>query len=143
MSDHLRRISFLLFASIVGSLLAADSWQSLLDAELSDWEVWTGVPHETVPIDWAEKGDDGKTGEPLGLGWNERGLYRVSEASGEPVLRVRSTRASRRGNPGATIICGWSFVGERKNGSRDSSACGTPEFSTTRRVNMVRFGRSG
>lgn len=88
MSNRIYPACFSILFCLGGNLATADSWQSLLDAELSDWEVWAGVPHETVPIDWPHKSDDGKSGKPLGLGWNERDLYRVSEASGEPVLRI-------------------------------------------------------
>jgi hypothetical protein len=65
-----------------------DEWRSLLDQDLSHWEVFTGVPHTTVDIDWDGKGDDGITGKPLGLGRNERGIFTVIMEEGKPVLRV-------------------------------------------------------
>lgn len=63
-------------------------WRSLLDPDLSRWEVFTGVPHTTVDIDWDGKGNDGITGKPLGLGRNERGIFTVIMEEGMPVLRV-------------------------------------------------------
>lgn len=63
-------------------------WWSLLDQDLSRWEVFTGVPHTTVDIDWDSKGNDGITGKPLGLGRNERGIFTVIMEEGKPVLRV-------------------------------------------------------
>lgn len=63
-------------------------WRSLLDPDLSKWEVFTGVPHTTVDIDWDGKGNDGITGKPLGLGRNERGIFTVIMAEGRPMLRV-------------------------------------------------------
>ena len=65
-----------------------DEWRSLLDQDLSKWEVFTGVPHTTVDIDWDGKSDDGITGKPLGLGRNERGIFTVIMAEGRPMLRV-------------------------------------------------------
>lgn len=64
-------------------------WQSLLNPDLSQWEVFTGVPHSTVDMVWDGKGDDGITGKPLGLGRNERGIFTVMiMEEGKPVLRV-------------------------------------------------------
>ena len=63
-------------------------WRSLLDQDLSRWEVFTGVPHTTVDIDWDGKSDDGISGKPLGLGRNERGIFTVITAEGKPMLRV-------------------------------------------------------
>lgn len=65
-----------------------DEWQSLLDQNLSKWEVFAGVPHTTVDIDWDGKGNDGITGKPLGLGRNERGIFTVIMTDGRPMLRV-------------------------------------------------------
>jgi hypothetical protein len=66
----------------------AGEWRPLLTPDLAAWEIWAGVPHESVPIEWEGKAKDAKSGRPLGLGRNERGIYTVSTASGEPVLRV-------------------------------------------------------
>jgi len=66
----------------------SDGWRSLLHQDLSGWEVFTGVPHTTVDIDWDGKSDDGVTGKPLGLGRNERGIFTVILEEGKPVLRV-------------------------------------------------------
>ncbi len=71
-----------------GDRAAGESWTPLLDPSLSQWETWTGVPHESVPIEWEGKSVDGKTGRPLGLGWNERDLFAVRIEAGEPVLRI-------------------------------------------------------
>lgn len=59
-----------------------DEWRSLLDQDLSKWEVFTGVPHTTVDIDWDGKGDDGITGKLLGLGRNERGIFTAITTAG-------------------------------------------------------------
>ncbi len=65
-----------------------DEWRPLLHKDLSGWEVFTGVPHTTVDIDWDGKSDDGIKGKPLGLGRNERGIFTVIMEDGKPVLRV-------------------------------------------------------
>lgn len=64
------------------------AWRPLLHEDLGGWEVFTGVPHTSVDIDWDGKSDDGITGKPLGLGRNERGIFTVIMEEGEPVLRV-------------------------------------------------------
>jgi hypothetical protein len=66
----------------------SDGWRSLLHQDLSGWEVFTGVPHTSVDIDWDGKSDDGVAGKPLGLGRNERGIFTVILEEGKPVLRV-------------------------------------------------------
>ncbi len=75
-------------AQTPGIEAGTDTWQSLLHQDLSGWEVFTGVPHTTVDIEWDGKSDDGVTGVPLGLDRNERGIFTVIMEEGEPVLRV-------------------------------------------------------
>ncbi|MEM1063719.1 MAG: DUF1080 domain-containing protein, partial [Planctomycetota bacterium] len=54
---------------------------------MSQWEVWLGVPHTSLPIEWDGKSEDGKQGKPLGLG-DRLGVFAVEDVDGEPVLRV-------------------------------------------------------
>ena len=54
----------------------SNDWTSLLDKELSQWEVFIGVPHESVdlPTDHP-KSSDGKTGTPLGLNNDPKNVF--------------------------------------------------------------------
>ncbi|MEN0048234.1 MAG: family 16 glycoside hydrolase, partial [Bacteroidota bacterium] len=54
----------------------SDDWIPLLDKELSQWEVFMGVPHESVdlPMDHP-KSKDGKTGTPLGLNNDPKNVF--------------------------------------------------------------------
>ncbi|QDT67137.1 hypothetical protein MalM25_00340 [Planctomycetes bacterium MalM25] len=84
----MRWLALLLIAS--ASLGHADDWTPLLDAELSKWEVHTGVPHKTVVVPGATEpstSEDGTTGEPIGLG-DPLGIFSVTELDGEPVLNI-------------------------------------------------------
>jgi len=68
-------------------------WMSLLDENLSAWEIWTGVPHKELgklPDGIDEQvslSDDGRTGTPVGLS-DPFGIFTVSYENGEPVLAV-------------------------------------------------------
>ncbi|WDE97301.1 DUF1080 domain-containing protein [Lentisphaera profundi] len=59
---------------------ASAKWTELLDKDLSNWEVWTGVPHtEGAPV---------KAGKPVGLG-DPKGLFKViADKNGKSVLSV-------------------------------------------------------
>lgn len=69
---------------------SADDWRPLLGDDLSGWEVFVGVPHQTVEIPGrpAFTSEDGRSGEPLGLGDDPLGIFRVVEENGEPVLKI-------------------------------------------------------
>lgn len=83
------RLVAALSLSLIAATADADDWRPLLDADLTQWEVWTGVPHTSVPIDWDGKADNvRKDGEPLGLRDPGLDLFTVEEVVGEPVLRV-------------------------------------------------------
>jgi len=66
------------------------TWTPLLDKELSQWEVWIGVPHETVQglPEGTPKSKDGKKGTPLGLNNDPLKVFSVIEEDGEPVLAI-------------------------------------------------------
>lgn len=76
----------------VGSIAVAegpDNWRPLLDEDLSQWEVFLGVPHKSVEVPGVppSTSEDGVRGEPLGLG-DPLQVFRVSKIDGEPVLHV-------------------------------------------------------
>ncbi len=63
-------------------------WTELLDTELSQWEVFMGVPHTSVEVDWPSKSESGTEGTPMGLNNDPLNVFSVEEIDGEPVLHV-------------------------------------------------------
>lgn len=65
-------------------------WKPLLDKDLSQWEVWTGIPHKslkTLPKGYIVP-DNGKPSEPIGLD-NSLGIYTVTEdKNGALILNI-------------------------------------------------------
>jgi hypothetical protein len=66
------------------------NWIPLLDAGLTHWEVWMGVPHHSVtglppgtPVSL-----DGYQGTPLGLNNDPKHVFTVRMEAGEPVLCI-------------------------------------------------------
>ncbi|MCM8532746.1 MAG: DUF1080 domain-containing protein [Lentisphaeraceae bacterium] len=68
----------------------AEEWQNLLDKDLSQWEVFVGVPHESVVIPGMppSTSKNGTKGVPLGLNNDPLKTFTVIEEDGKPVLRV-------------------------------------------------------
>lgn len=68
----------------------APKFRSLLDQNLSDWEVWMGVPHKSVilPGETATSSKDGVPGIPLGLNQDLLRVFSVKRNKSEIVLKV-------------------------------------------------------
>lgn len=68
----------------------SSKWETLLDENLSKWEVWTGVPHQSVknlPADY-EVPEDGKPVKPIGLG-DPLHIYTVEkDENGQPMVHI-------------------------------------------------------
>ncbi|MDQ5977276.1 MAG: hypothetical protein QG602_248 [Verrucomicrobiota bacterium] len=82
----------LLSSTLLVSLQSADApaWQPLLDAQLSHWEVWMGVPHSSViglPPGTTQS-DNVTKGTPLGLNHDPKKVFSVIEQDGVPVLKI-------------------------------------------------------
>lgn len=60
-------------------------WRALLDKDLSAFEIFMGVPHESVQ---GLPGGTPRDGKPLGLGNDPKQVYSVVEEDGKPVLKV-------------------------------------------------------
>ncbi len=80
-----------LFTALIPALSAAEPapWTSLLDAKLSHWELWMGVPHTSVtglPPGTAQA-DKPTEGKPLGLN-DPKKVFSVIEQDGQPVLKI-------------------------------------------------------
>jgi Domain of Unknown Function (DUF1080) len=88
----MKSICLIMFLSTLAvAPLAAGEGQPrlLLDEKLSAWEVFTGVPHETVSVPGipASTSRDGQTGTPVGLG-DPLKIFTVVMEDGKPVLHV-------------------------------------------------------
>ncbi|MEO0733111.1 MAG: DUF1080 domain-containing protein, partial [Bacteroidota bacterium] len=66
----------------------AVTWENLLDAELSQWDIFLGVPHKASGIPGYEAVENVKEGTPLGLHRNDKDIFTVTRQDGEAVLRV-------------------------------------------------------
>ena len=67
-------------------------WQPLLDKNLSQWEVWMGVPHKSVTglPEGTYQADNLKTniGTGMGLDNDIKQVFTVLEEAGQPVLKI-------------------------------------------------------
>ncbi|EMI42014.1 protein containing DUF1080 [Rhodopirellula sp. SWK7] len=68
----------------------AETWRPLLDKELSNFEIWMGVPHESVTGLPAGTYQSKKTtgGTPMGLNNDVKNVFTVTEVDDEPVLHI-------------------------------------------------------
>lgn len=83
------RLLLPLFASITLPVVASE-WGPLLDQELSNFEIWMGVPHSTVEglPEGTYQSDNVHKGTPMGLDADVKNVFSVVEESGEPVLKI-------------------------------------------------------
>jgi hypothetical protein len=83
-------VSFSTFAGTNGVAVAASGWTDLLDAKLTHWELWMGVPHVSVqglPAG-TPTSPDGHGGTPLGLHNDPKQVFTMIEEDGQPVLKI-------------------------------------------------------
>lgn len=68
----------------------SDEWRSLLDETLQDWELWMGVPHQSVTglPPGTPTSPDAHKGTPLGLNNDPKKVFSVIKESGEDVLHI-------------------------------------------------------
>lgn len=96
----------------------SSDWVSLLDKDLSQWEVWTGVPEPSVkklPENY-QKNENGENDSPIGLG-DPMNIFTVTEEERELVLNISGevyaglTSKKEYANYHLTFLFRW---GERK-----------------------------
>ena len=86
-------LSLITFCSIEAQTpdkIKSKDWKPLLDQNLSQWEIWTGVPDPSVPFfpEGYQLSADGKPTEAVGLG-DPYGVYSVTNEDGELVLNIK------------------------------------------------------
>lgn len=77
----------LLFVGCKSTNQTANNWNQLIDKDLSQWDVFIGVPHHSLDLEGYEKGD-GKRGTPIGLNNDPLNVFSVVEMDDEQVLKV-------------------------------------------------------
>jgi hypothetical protein len=65
-------------------------WRPLLDEKLTAWELWMGVPRQTVVglPEGTPTSASGRDGTPLGLSNDPKHVYSIRMEDGEPVLHI-------------------------------------------------------
>lgn len=65
-----------------------EGWENLLDSNLSKWDKFMGVPHESVDLVWEGKSKDGRTGVPLGVNNDPKKVFSTINEEGEIILKI-------------------------------------------------------
>lgn len=83
------KTKWLLFIAtlLLGVQSNAQEWTNLLDEDLSQWELWMGVPHVSTGLPGATS-TNGRTGTPLGLENDPLGVFSVINEGGELQLKI-------------------------------------------------------
>lgn len=63
-------------------------WQSLVDKELSKWDVFMGAPHTSTEIEGYDKFDDVTKGTPIGFNKDPKKVFSVIQEDGEDVIKI-------------------------------------------------------
>lgn len=67
---------------------ATSTWTPLLDPNLSQWEIFIGVPDVSIPVPGYTHAANPKQDKPLGLTNDPLHVYTVRMVDGEPVLHI-------------------------------------------------------
>ena len=86
----MKALTFPLVSLLIAGSAVAEDWVELLNPQLSEWEVYVGVPHKTVEIPGGpvSTSKDGTKGTALGLGNDPLKIFKMIEEDGEPVLHI-------------------------------------------------------
>ena len=83
----MRLLSFCLLGATLGAA-EAPVFTPLLDAQLSQWEKWLGVPHRSYEVPGYVRGATPKEDPVLGLNRDPLDVFTVKVIDGEPVLNI-------------------------------------------------------
>lgn len=70
--------------------IQAQEWQTLIDTELSQFDVWMGIPHSSVNglPEGTFQSDKVTEGQALGLNNDPLKVFSVAEENGQPILKI-------------------------------------------------------
>ena len=82
--------ALLLLCALASAAPAAEEpvFTPLLDAKLSRWETWLGVPHRAYEVPGYVRGATAKDDPVLGLNRDPLGVFSAQVVAGEPVLHI-------------------------------------------------------
>ncbi|MEY4034023.1 MAG: N-acetylneuraminate epimerase [Verrucomicrobiota bacterium] len=82
--------AWLFLCGLTAAACAAEepAFTPLLDAKLSQWEKWLGVPHRAYEVPGYVRGATAKEDPVLGLNRDPLGVFSAQLVDGEPVLRI-------------------------------------------------------
>lgn len=86
--SHLPLLSLCALVAFTACAGDEDAWISLLDEDLSRWEVYLSYAHTTLDITGPPLDADGQPLAPVGLNNDPKGVFTVIEEEGDLVLRV-------------------------------------------------------
>lgn len=79
---------FFTFSLFFGCSKKETTWNNLIDKNLSQWNIFLGIPHKDSGIKGYENVEDVRGGHPpLGLG-NKKNIFSVIEENGEQVIKI-------------------------------------------------------
>jgi hypothetical protein len=79
---------FILLVALFPSFQEKDEWISLLDKDLSHWEMYLSYTHKQGYTGEAPRSESGTIIQPVGYNKNERNVFSVVDEKGKPVLKV-------------------------------------------------------
>lgn len=81
-------IYFFALTLFVGCSKSTEGWHDLIDKDLSQWDIFLGIPHKSSGIQGYETVEDVRGGQPpLGLG-NKKNVFSVIEEDNEQIVKV-------------------------------------------------------
>jgi len=81
-------ITFTLCLFLLGACTKETNWKSLLDKNLTQWEMYLSYAHKPGYAGEIPTDGQGDTIQPVGYNINRNQVFTVVEESGEPVLRI-------------------------------------------------------
>ena len=132
MKKTLGVIALTLVASIAGAADKPGEWKPLLDAKLSQFDVYLSYRGDQIMS--VLKGTAPADLKPIGLNPPGQNVFTMIEQGGKPVLRISGEIygcAPRPGRNSRTTTCAPASSGAKRNGSRASPSSRTRESSIT------------
>lgn len=88
MKKHIILSSIIFLILFTGANCPESKWISLLDSNLSKWEMYLSFPHKDDYKGQAPVNDAGELLKPIGYNKNVSNVFSVVEENGEPILKI-------------------------------------------------------